>query len=853
MRTYSTVGNGGAVTIAAAGDVTATGTIDTNTVEGNSGNVSITANGNTTLNSISTYNDVGNGGSVEITVAGDVRTTGTIDTSTIDGNSGKVTITAKGTVTPGIIDTSIYGSGEAGDIDVSARSLFLNNGAQILSISKYGATGNSGDITINTRDTVRLSGVGPGDAPSAIFTLADLYSTGNGGNITINTGSLVLRDGSEILANHFGDGVNTRAGNITIRARDMVSLEGFRVRAAEADSPGTGIGSNVSFGGINKQGGTIDIQAGGLELLNGAYISTSLERRANGQGGNILLNVSNQNTPGNVVIAGSATRESGIFSRTEATSIGNGGNIQLNAGSVSLRDNAIIGAETNNLGNSGRIGINATSLSVSARASITAETTTAGNAGEIIFLGDRLTLIEGGQIRTGTSGAGQAGAIAIGSINAPVNQVDLRDPDSGIFTNTQRGSSGNGGNITLDAGTLVVSNQAQINASTSGQGTADNVTIRTTDTTLRDGSITIGVTAGGSGSGGVIDVQTRSLVLVNRGRIQSLTLGSGRAGDIQVQAEAIAISDPFSGIISGSSTPGRQGQGIGDGGNIRLTAETLRIFNEGIVSASTFSNGRSGKIDVVANVVELTSQGKLSATTQGSGDAGSITVTAGDRVTIAGEGSGMFANTTPQSLGNGGSIFVTTGDLLLQDQGRITAESRGRGKGGDIQLSANQIELSDRAAIFAETASTQGGNIQLQVQDLLLLRRNSLISASAGTAQAGGNGGNITINAGFVIGVLSENSDISANAFTGNGGKVNITAQGIFGLQFRPKLTPFSDITASSQFGISGTVTLNTLNIDPNRGLVQLPSDFTDSTNQIAQTCSPQQRNNSFVVTGRGG
>jgi large exoprotein involved in heme utilization and adhesion len=190
----------------------------------------------------------------------------------------------------------------------------------------------------------------------------------------------------------------------------------------------------------------------------------------------------------------------------------------------------------------------------------------------------------------------------------------------------------------------------------------------------------------------------------------------------------------------------------------------------------------------------------------------------------------------------------------MQDKGRITVDSAGRGRGGNIQLTANRLDL-DRATIFAETASTQGGNIQIQARDLLLLRRNSFISTTAGTAQAGGDGGNITINAGFIVGVLSENSDIRANAFTGNGGRVNITAQGIYGLKFQPKDTPTSDITASSQFGISGTVTLNTLNLDPNRGLVQLSADLVDPANQISQGCAAtgRQSSNRFVVTGRGG
>jgi large exoprotein involved in heme utilization and adhesion len=174
-------------------------------------------------------------------------------------------------------------------------------------------------------------------------------------------------------------------------------------------------------------------------------------------------------------------------------------------------------------------------------------------------------------------------------------------------------------------------------------------------------------------------------------------------------------------------------------------------------------------------------------------------------------------------------------------------------------LQADRLELRDRGSITAETGSTQGGNITLEVSDLLLLRRNSTISATAGTAQAGGDGGNITINLpnGFIVGVKGENSDITANAFTGSGGRVNITAQGIYGLEFRPSLTPFSDITASSTFGVSGVVTLNTPNVDPNRGLVPLPVDLTDVSRLLVQNCPTgdalAKPPNEFIITGRGG
>ncbi|NER98509.1 MAG: hypothetical protein F6J86_32585, partial [Symploca sp. SIO1B1] len=42
------------------------------------------------------------------------------------------------------------------------------------------------------------------------------------------------------------------------------------------------------------------------------------------------------------------------------------------------------------------------------------------------------------------------------------------------------------------------------------------------------------------------------------------------------------------------------------------------------------------------------------------------------------------------------------------------------------------------------------------------------------------------------------------------------------GLTFRPNPTAFSDITVSSKFGLDGTVELNTLGIDPSRGLINI-------------------------------
>ena len=100
--------------------------------------------------------------------------------------------------------------------------------------------------------------------------------------------------------------------------------------------------------------------------------------------------------------------------------------------------------------------------------------------------------------------------------------------------------------------------------------------------------------------------------------------------------------------------------------------------------------------------------------------------------------------------------------------------------------------------------------------------------------------------------VAMGNSDIVANAFRGNGGNIKITTQGIFGLEFRPQRTSKNDITASSQFGVNGTVQVTTLNIDPSKGLTELPVNLADSSQQISRNCG-SVNGSSFVSTGRGG
>jgi large exoprotein involved in heme utilization and adhesion len=64
-----------------------------------------------------------------------------------------------------------------------------------------------------------------------------------------------------------------------------------------------------------------------------------------------------------------------------------------------------------------------------------------------------------------------------------------------------------------------------------------------------------------------------------------------------------------------------------------------------------------------------------------------------------------------------------------------------------------------------------------------------------------------------------------------------------------------SDITASSELGVQGTVTINRPDIDPNRGLAALPTNVIDQSELIANSCigRSNRREGKFIITGNGG
>jgi filamentous hemagglutinin family protein len=522
-----------------------------------------------------------------------------------------------------------------------------------------------------------------------------------------------------------------------------------------------------------------------------------------------------------------------------------GGDVAIQARNVSLQDSQITSG-TIGQDNGGTISINADTISLRQNSSITSQTNKTGNAGDIVLKAANVITIDNSDLRSPTIANGKGGDIQI-------TASEFRAINGKIDAGTQ--GAGNAGNISITAANGVNFNGTKL--STGGQLSTDAII----------------------GSSGGVEIQAGALSLDNGAEIFSPNAGEKAAGMIQLQIQGDVS-------LTGGSRISSEALGNGRGGDITLKAQSLEV-TDSFVRSATFGQGNAGSIqatvrDRVSVQVDQANQMNdltklpigLSASTNGQGQGGTLTIKA-DQIELRGKPgsrSGLFAAAT--SIGSAGDIALSTRQLTVQDGAQVSVESRNlqKGQAGDMRINTGSITLDNQGEITAKTASGNGGNIDLNVQDVLLMRHNSRISTSAGTAQAGGNGGNITITApnGFLVTALNANNDITANAFTGSGGNVNITAQQIYGfvplsrdellklrpLDLDPTQLPTNDITAISQGNpnLNGTVRITTPDVDPSRGLVALPANLVDASNQIAQGCAPRNgQTSSFVATGRGG
>ncbi|MFK8184230.1 MAG: filamentous hemagglutinin N-terminal domain-containing protein [Phormidesmis sp.] len=558
--------------------------------------------------------------------------------------SGNISVTGNG----------LYGSGIniRGIEDRQGGEAYLNARNDITFTNSVIATtgaGEVGDIVIVANGTVQFDASDGIQRTGAFSNLGGAKATGEGGNIRIQARNLDLLEGAILAASTFGQG---NAGDILISVDETVNFSGVSMILGFPNNPG-GVFSDVRNTAEGK-GGTVEISARNLNVLDGARIGTS--SFGLGDAGNVILNI--QETARFEGFDPISQNESGAFSNIQARSQGQGGNIRINARNLQLLEGARLSTRT--------FGI--------------------GNAGNIILTIADTARFEGsvpGRDSTRISGA-------ISSVSGP-GQVMTAE--------------GNGGNVQITAGNLQVLGGARLSTSTFGLGNAGNVILDIEETAQFEGSVafieepqsnnsedsSIGNRASGAfsrtarrgvGQGGNVQVNARNLEVLNGAALSAATFGTGDAGNVILNVEESAqfIGTDPDGSASAAFTS-IELDAIGEGGDIEVNAANLYISDGGV----------------------------LSATSQGLGNAGNVVINLQNRL----EASNGTISTSAE-FSSGGQIQITAADVVLQEDSDIqTFVNAGDNSSGNIQVIANTLIALDDSDILAFAADGRGGDIDL--------------------------------------------------------------------------------------------------------------------------------------------
>ena len=781
------------------------------------------------------------------------------------------------------IDGLIRANGTANLFFINPNEIiFGENAALDIGGSFIGSTADS----INFVDGTEFSAVNPNASPLLTINIpiglqygqnnGDITVRGTGNNLFINfdtftvdrsdrpTGLSVHPDKTLALVggNVFLEGANLTApqGNIELGsvAGGTVHLVpddlGWKLDYELADSFNEiALFEAASLEASGNSGGRVRVKGGFVSLSDGSAILT--DTLGDGTGGS--LNIEAEETE----IYGAAENgfTSSLFTNVDLGATGDGGNALIDTGYLYVGDGAQVNVNTFGLGNAGTLTVKAGDIEILGGSFdgefpsglfSQADIGQTGTGGDIEIEADYLLVADGAQINVNTFGKADAGNITVTAGDIEIFSGSADFGSSGLFASSE--DLGNGGNITIDSDYLLVADGAQIITASFFDGDAGNLAINSDEIEL------VGTSPGGTpsalfgtieegatGNGGSLQIDATNLLVSDGAQIAVSTAGSGNGGTLDINAsnvELVGFGDSgSSGLFSNAIIDS------GDGGDINLTSDRLSLTDGATISVSNFASrnsdippgmGAAGNINIEVNSLELDSNVTESSTITAAAFArsgGNITLNINSDFSLS-NGSRVTAET--RGDGDGGSIDISAERFDLNTQG-VSVNSTGLGQAGDIAIASDLLTLNN-GNITATSTFSGGGDINLTTNSLNL-DNNSLISTSV--LDSTGGGGNIDINNdGFIIG--SNDSNIKADAVLGNGGNIQITSQGLF-------FDASSQITASSEFGVDGVVEVNDLEAG-RLNLIQLSQNVSTSETVVTSNC-PAPEQNTFAVTGLGG
>jgi filamentous hemagglutinin family protein len=677
-----------------------------------------------------------------------------------------------------------------GAITVQGSQLSITP-AQSLSLVGGNITIQSGTLADGTLQPARLA------APGGQINLASVASPGE-----ISAGTLA--QSPNINGQSFGD-----LGTIRVSEQSVIDVSGngggsVLIRGGQFVLDSSTISGNTTgpgpfINGVESIGAGIDIQVSqNATIQNGALLET-----------NILADVTPGKTYGGVQVKADHIEiasnfpfplplgqgGTGIRSDVQATDLGaNGGNITLEANSITIRGNAIIEAD-----------VNGSPLPPSP------STTRISNAGDITVTANQDILLNGSTFQSRLNfDSGTAGSLTVMSKHGSIIESGAAFPP-GFTINP-------GDPIPPPPVLNVVFNQSFLST-----GKPGNVTFSAPegDITLAGAIMNIQVSPAPmgppalEGGGGQLHLNANNIQLINNSFISVDNFSTLPAG-----AFTVAVNDN---LTLNSSRIVTTARGPAQAAQMDITAHDVVVTNGAVLSTQTANTGSGGPLSIIADTVQITNGAQITSrsvladdpftgqplTTSGAGGTISIQGLNGSArsVLIDGSNSGIFTNT--DGTGSAGNMNISAQSLSVQNGGTISAETSGiapTALGGNITLSASQLTLNrggtitasasgpanagsvtvqglpsmvidgSGSGIFSEANGTgAGGNISVNASSITISNSGAVSASTSGSASSA-TGGSITFNASNGINLASDSSITASSSGLGNAGNIVVDA-----------------------------------------------------------------------------
>ncbi len=495
----------------------------------------------------------GNSGSITLQIADDLNLASA--TATINATSNATSLPSQA--------GNMVRTGDAGDVDITAKTLELTNGGQILSTTL--GSGNGGNITLHVADSFSVIGT-PG-LSGVLANSSGTGSTGNAGNIDLTAGSLMILNGSQIEANTEGAGsggtVRIRSGEVLLDRKHNITVNALF----------TGISVDANDAATSGNAGHIILKVDSLEVTNGAAVASN--SFGTGSGGSVSVSARDVMLSGQLVRSTSTVASQLGAVQQNPNAKANGGSLVVHSDTLEIIKGGEIGTNTNAVGAGGNIKVDVAGLAtldgMGVNPAISAGSTGAGRGGNIEFSAGALKIADQAMISSSTSGTGQ------------------------------------GGNVTVEAGRKLYVLSGGTIAATSMQGIGGDIRVSVGDSIeMNNGAISTNAAANG---GNVRITAPLKIQLSNSSAITTISSASGDGGNIHIDPLELSLG-------TGSKISANAGGPQSHGGQVAINAdETPGTVKNVNVTATGGAPGLSGNItlgtfqtDIAGSLVLLQTQ-----------------------------------------------------------------------------------------------------------------------------------------------------------------------------------------------------------------------------------------------------